>query len=129
MRGANSRGPYAEPSTTIVGRAYSRIIWAIEIFESAEFAQVCFLYFQAEDGIRELTVTGVQTCALPICRAVPGVTPLLRKRRLGTALPVPSRSLPPRDVSHDRAIAGPGAKLLERSHRDACWGTDRKSVV
>src|SRR5256886_8914563 len=23
--------------------------------------------FQAEDGIRDLTVTGVQTCALPIC--------------------------------------------------------------
>src|SRR2546430_13330539 len=26
------------------------------------------LFFQAEDGIRDLTVTGVQTCALPICR-------------------------------------------------------------
>src|SRR5256886_3317267 len=26
----------------------------------------CF-FFQAEDGIRDLTVTGVQTCALPIC--------------------------------------------------------------
>src|SRR2546430_6084736 len=25
-----------------------------------------FLFFQAEDGIRDLTVTGVQTCALPI---------------------------------------------------------------
>src|SRR2546430_13666782 len=27
---------------------------------------MCF-FFQAEDGIRDLTVTGVQTCALPIC--------------------------------------------------------------
>src|SRR2546430_13100179 len=27
---------------------------------------LCF-FFQAEDGIRDLTVTGVQTCALPIC--------------------------------------------------------------
>src|SRR2546430_15785058 len=27
------------------------------------------LFFQAEDGIRYLTVTGVQTCALPICVA------------------------------------------------------------
>src|SRR2546430_6059007 len=26
----------------------------------------CFFFFQAEDGIRDLTVTGVQTCALPI---------------------------------------------------------------
>src|SRR5256886_11605476 len=29
---------------------------------------LCF-FFQAEDGIRDLTVTGVQTCALPICDA------------------------------------------------------------
>src|SRR2546430_9052676 len=28
---------------------------------------VVVLFFQAEDGIRDLTVTGVQTCALPIC--------------------------------------------------------------
>src|SRR6266403_1540092 len=26
-----------------------------------------FFFFQAEDGIRGLYVTGVQTCALPIC--------------------------------------------------------------
>src|SRR2546430_9553713 len=28
-----------------------------------------FFFFQAEDGIRDLTVTGVQTCALPISDA------------------------------------------------------------
>src|SRR2546430_7802965 len=28
-----------------------------------------FFFFQAEDGIRDLTVTGVQTCALPISRS------------------------------------------------------------
>src|SRR2546430_8675840 len=27
---------------------------------------ILFFFFQAEDGIRDLTVTGVQTCALPI---------------------------------------------------------------
>src|SRR5437762_8582889 len=26
-----------------------------------------FFFFQAEDGIRDTSVTGVQTCALPIC--------------------------------------------------------------
>src|SRR6266498_2636033 len=26
----------------------------------------CFFFFQAEDGIRDADVTGVQTCALPI---------------------------------------------------------------
>src|SRR5579859_7841529 len=33
------------------------VIWSVFLF-----------FFQAEDGIRDLTVTGVQTCALPICR-------------------------------------------------------------
>src|SRR5256886_7711228 len=38
------------------------LCWSTEdnIFSS------CFFFFQAEDGIRDLTVTGVQTCALPI---------------------------------------------------------------
>src|SRR3712207_7255129 len=29
-----------------------------------------FFFFQAEDGIRDIGVTGVQTCALPICYSV-----------------------------------------------------------
>src|SRR5688572_31410263 len=29
-------------------------------------SRIMFFFFQAEDGIRDLTVTGVQTCALPI---------------------------------------------------------------
>src|SRR3989475_8327865 len=36
-------------------------------FASREYCWLCcFFFFQAEDGIRDLTVTGVQTCALPI---------------------------------------------------------------
>src|SRR6266702_3812572 len=31
-----------------------------------------FFFFQAEDGIRDGHVTGVQTCALPICRHLTG---------------------------------------------------------
>src|SRR5690606_39612689 len=30
-----------------------------------------FFFFQAEDGIRDFHVTGVQTCALPICTSTP----------------------------------------------------------
>src|SRR6266478_7622070 len=33
---------------------------------SARFGDLSIFFFQAEDGIRDLTVTGVQTCALPI---------------------------------------------------------------
>ena len=29
-----------------------------------------FFFFQAEDGIRDIGVTGVQTCALPICNVL-----------------------------------------------------------
>src|SRR2546430_2838826 len=39
--------------------------------------EVCigmFFFFQAEDGIRDLTVTGVQTCALPIFRESPATS-------------------------------------------------------
>src|SRR2546430_16910229 len=52
------------------------------------FVRICgggrvsfFFFFQAEDGIRDLTVTGVQTCALPICsRPVRRSTPSDRRR-------------------------------------------------
>src|SRR5256884_4196566 len=33
---------------------------------------IVFFFFQAEDGIRDVAVTGVQTCALPICADEPG---------------------------------------------------------
>src|SRR2546429_3833072 len=39
-----------------------------------------FFFFQAEDGIRDVAVTGVQTCALPIWRPVLFV-PTRRNRR------------------------------------------------
>src|SRR6266550_5342989 len=32
------------------------------------------VFFQAEDGIRAVAVTGVQTCALPICRRAWAIT-------------------------------------------------------
>src|SRR5256885_16586147 len=35
--------------------------------ESAKFGKPFIFFFQAEDGIRDYKVTGVQTCALPIC--------------------------------------------------------------
>src|SRR5438128_7023173 len=41
-----------------------------------------FFFFQAEDGIRDATVTGVQTCALPIWER-PATTPRWRSSRTG----------------------------------------------
>src|SRR5687768_17681140 len=38
------------------------------------FVLVFFFFFQAEDGIRDVAVTGVQTCTLPIFTLTAGVT-------------------------------------------------------
>src|SRR2546430_7936079 len=45
-----------------------------------------FFFFQAEDGIRDLTVTGVQTCALPISSFQRRVWDALRAIPYGTTL-------------------------------------------
>src|SRR3989454_12195655 len=41
---------------------------------------VCFFFFQAEDGIRDYKVTGVQTCALPISHSAVQTQHLTRHR-------------------------------------------------
>src|SRR5436305_8548776 len=38
----------------------------------ANWLKVDFFFFQAEDGIRDADVTGVQTCALPISESANG---------------------------------------------------------
>src|SRR2546430_10011694 len=44
--------------------------------------RIVVFFFQAEDGIRDLTVTGVQTCALPISsdEPAPHADPAPRRR-------------------------------------------------
>src|SRR6266496_4978112 len=49
--------------------------FSVLIFFCVVFFQYLIFFFQAEDGIRDLYVTGVQTCALPISWA---------RRRLAT---------------------------------------------
>src|SRR2546430_12120759 len=44
-------------------RAFRDVV--VEVLSGVS-AVLFFFFFQAEDGIRDLTVTGVQTCALPI---------------------------------------------------------------
>src|SRR5437773_3362872 len=45
------------------------------------FVFLFFFFFQAEDGIRDRDVTGVQTCALPILRRLPRPEPALGRCR------------------------------------------------
>src|SRR2546427_529633 len=75
------------------------------------------LFFQAEDGIRDLTVTGVQTCALPIYHGPPRDRRThprpANARRAGGAR---DRAVPPRAAGWERIPGRP-------------QGRDRKSVV
>src|SRR2546430_8544830 len=65
-------------------------------------------FFQAEDGIRDLTVTGVQTCALPISPAALAVAR------------VASRSRGPRQGGRGGEAAGAGGAWRGRAHDGAC---------
>src|SRR5690606_40708829 len=66
---------------------------------------------QAEDGIRDFHVTGVQTCALPIspvtnAHSLPDRSPACRQRKRASASAL---ALPVLDVLRRRKAAGPAA--------------------
>src|SRR5690348_18080602 len=73
-----------------------------------------FFFFQAEDGIRDGRVTGVQTCALPISEDGDGVWPRLVGARAIRRLPRVWRwgqvALPP-----DRATVAQCGAVQDRS--------------
>src|SRR3712207_6921179 len=61
-------------------------------FRERVWSSSCSLFFQAEDGIRGIGVTGVQTCALPISVA----------ERLEHAVEDLGTRLPGEDLAQDR---------------------------
>src|SRR2546427_4877976 len=67
---------------------------------------VIFFFFQAEDGIRDLTVTGVQTCALPIC--TPRASLRGRRARRGRRPRRDARGVPRGRAPRPRDRAGRG---------------------
>src|SRR2546430_4478453 len=69
-----------------------------------------FFFFQAEDGIRDLTVTGVQTCALPIWRRRTTSSATRRSAARSTAICCASSSRP----------TSPGGPRRSRSRHP--WG-------
>src|SRR5690349_22186646 len=69
---------------------------------------VLFFFFQAEDGIRDLYVTGVQTCALPIWRWRRG-----RRAACRTILP---RGSPPPPATAPSTVSG-GRRTSRRRPR------------
>src|SRR5437762_8582466 len=70
-----------------------------------------FFFFQAEDGIRDTSVTGVQTCALPIFRFEPlggRASNRMRLRELREEV----EPLEPRQLA-DLALDGADVRALE----------------
>src|SRR5256885_11279728 len=67
---------------------------------------------QAEDGIRDSKVTGVQTCALPICPSPPPQRTAAAVRCGGGEGP------PPAAVSGLCRVLGAGARLQELANAD-----------
>src|SRR3989442_10061692 len=87
------------------------------------YMSILLFFFQAEDGIRDADVTGVQTCALPI---LPELRGRRRQRRLegrysGAAAP---RLRPVRSAAHlsRDAVHLPSARgvPLPHAHAAAC---------
>src|SRR5260221_7296014 len=82
-----------------------------------------FFFFQAEDGIRDHCVTGVQTCALPISYASPSLTGCAfmrlniswndRQRRVSIRLAKGSRMLEP--VTRQIAVHVAGESEIGRA--------------
>src|SRR5207237_5241577 len=52
-----------------------------------------FFFFQAEDGIRDSSVTGVQTCALPISREVDVATVVGSAEQSNTSIVIGDRTI------------------------------------
>src|SRR2546430_6140875 len=84
-----------------------------------------FFFFQAEDGIRYLTVTGVQTCALPITASVPPVASAWAAGASMGCAAVRSATRPAMPATCPRRW-GPARRCRRDSRITA---PDRKSVV
>src|SRR5438874_1155416 len=73
-----------------------------------------FFFFQAEDGIRDLYVTGVQTCALPIFHRRGSARARRLDARLAHHAPEPHRRAPGRG----RSRPGGALRRVRRQRRD-----------
>src|SRR2546427_7984833 len=71
-------------------------------------------FFQAEDGIRDLTVTGVQTCALPISSHVRSLVPQSRVEWAERAQGFPVRGDQQVHIALERDVEREAAPKLTR---------------
>src|SRR5256885_7523604 len=85
-----------------------------------------FFFFQAEDGIRDYKVTGVQTCALPICSVAIAVAYVLWPPAALATLLLLARCV--EGIIHQPRRAQT-VGMMELAYGAAFVVIDRKSVV
>src|SRR5256885_13007277 len=95
-----------------------------------------FFFFQAEDGIRDYKVTGVQTCALPIsgasCRLRPGHQNSARGHPHRDIHPQPVFFGPPRSEEHTSELQSPCnlvCRLLLEKKKQLCAQPKRTELA
>src|SRR3712207_7383480 len=71
-----------------------------------------FFFFQAEDGIRDIGVTGVQTCALPIWRAMSSVAFAVSCASSLTSLATTAKPLPASPARAASIVALSASRLV-----------------
>src|SRR3712207_8128891 len=99
---------------------------SLVIYNSSFFLLFAFsVFFQAEDGIRDIGVTGVQTCALPIL-ANPRPSPTGRRSRAASHH-VPSTSCADGPPAQEPGRGSSGSSTTSASAQNRPG--DRKSVV
>src|SRR2546421_9141375 len=100
---------------------YASIIVKYSFIPFIVYLDLLFFFFQAEDGIRDLIVTGVQTCALPIWIGHSGSADPPTRVRLGAppaAHAARAARAPARRSDRRRArrlISGTSVELYPRS--------------
>src|SRR3712207_6853948 len=72
--------------------------------------RLMFFFFQAEDGIRDIGVTGVQTCALPISVDGEGLSIEVKGRDLMQGVP---REVRISEAQAAQALAEPVSQIVE----------------
>src|SRR5256885_4463878 len=131
--------PYVRAKDTVEYASHLNVFYCVEEvwwLESGEFSQfynhntgrVFFFFFQAEDGIRDYKVTGVQTCALPIYLARVGSARHLRVHDHAAGQRCVERDLADDDRDH-RALARLRLGLAGGDHVQACVEQGRVRAV
>src|SRR5437763_16221402 len=85
------------------------------IFRVSHLFFFFFFFFQAEDGIRDTSVTGVQTCALPIWLSSRDQYPVAARSGSGNTRGVPDRLTAKLAALHFYQLSIPAPKALAGS--------------